>query len=100
MGKKLIDSVHGIGKIYRGDSILMEAPYSVKIYRQYQGDVPGLREILGSIEADPLQIIPLIGQELTLEFADGARIGFFFRSGNGEIANTTGIEGPVTAKTA
>jgi glucan phosphorylase len=94
MAKQLIAELAGTGKIFRGNQLLTEVPYSLRIYQEYVHGIPALRDIEGSVHADQRFIFPLIGEELSLELNDGHRIGFFFTDAQGLIANTTGILSP------
>jgi hypothetical protein len=90
--KRIVDTLKGKGKIFRGGALLMDAPYSIEIWQDFPSGIPGLKEAVGVIGVDMPKIIPLIGEELVLEFQDGKRMGFFFSASDGRIANTTDIQ--------
>jgi hypothetical protein len=92
MDRILVGELRGVGNVYQGESLLMEAPYAIDVYRELIGGIPGLIEVLGRLQA-PSRIFSLLGKPLTLELDDTRRFDFCFETADGGIVYMGGMRG-------
>jgi hypothetical protein len=90
MDRKLVKELRGVGKVYGKGSLLAEVPYAIDVYQEFPSGIPGYKEIVGRLAVSPSIVFP-VGDELTLELADGTRFEFYFRNSGGDIAYKSGM---------
>ncbi len=89
---QLIENLNGIGKIYRGSDLLLDAVgYEISLWLEMPGGIPGLKRIVAALPTLPFhQAASLLEEKgLILEIDDGRRMPFFVKNVQGaEIANS------------
>ncbi len=92
---RLIDHLSGTGDVFQGDGYLGRASYRLRIYQHYIqahshtgfGEIPGLKEIKGTILIDGLQP----GSRARLHLWDGRKLDFQLVDFNGNIIVMGGL---------
>lgn len=75
---KRVEELTGLGTLMRGDTVLHEVTYNIRVYQRFHQEsrdaqpTPGIRNVLGSIFfSDDARYV---GQDLTLRLDDGRRL--------------------------
>jgi DNA-binding response OmpR family regulator len=79
--EELVEQITGIGRLMRGDTVLREVTYRIRVYqtfRQASRDAQptsGLQHVQGDISfSDAARRVDIEGQDLTLRLDDGRRL--------------------------
>jgi hypothetical protein len=89
---KLLEDLHGVGRVYRDGQLVREMIYAIQICQRMretsQGEVlPGETFVEGSVDYDMSRdSIDLIAVELTLHLEDGRILPFLICGESGQIA--------------
>jgi hypothetical protein len=95
--KKLIESLKGNGKVYKGGISISDVHYTLSVWQEYYDDIPGQKEINGVITVMRGQKDISDGSVYILKLADERKWQFFARSGNPikaiyEVVNASGSD--------
>ena len=100
--RKLIERASGEGPVVKDDgSRVSRTRYDLEVWQEMldagSETLPGLREVVGTVDLQGVEMFGLMGENLVLRLEDGRRFKFFLTDLHGTVAPRGGLEEPTEA---